>query len=168
MPKNANKFTRRCCMYEEFTLLFKSESGRPYPYKMEFAEVLSVVTNLQAIIITKNKQIKCLENRIENLEHYTKKENIIISGLTTNCESYARQCEPNNSNMNYASASDVELQSLENKVVGYLSNRLECNMKSSDISACHTHTNDLRGKPDNTIIKFIGRRTKNDVKKKPR
>ena len=123
--------------------------------KKEITEILSLVTNLQAIIMAKDKQIESLQSRIEDLGQYTRKENIIICGLTTDHRTCAKQCTPNYSKIIYANASDVEHKCLESKVVGYLNNKLELGIKSPDISARHPPKNNLHGKPDNIIIKFV-------------
>ena len=74
----------------------------PIHMKKEITKILSLVTSHQAITMVKDKQIESLENKIKNLEQYTRKENVIISGLATDHKTYARQCAPNDSNTNHA------------------------------------------------------------------
>ena len=49
-----------------------------------------MVTKLETIINKKDNEIKVLQDRVEELEQYTRKENIIISGLRTSHMSCAR------------------------------------------------------------------------------
>ena len=49
--------------------------------KKEISEILLLVTKFQAIIAAKDKQIECLEEKVEYLEQYSRRENIIITGL---------------------------------------------------------------------------------------
>ena len=48
------------------------------------------MTEFQAIIAAKDKQIECLEEKVEELEQYSRRYNIIITGLKTCDRTYAR------------------------------------------------------------------------------
>ena len=50
-----------------------------------------MVTKLQKNVESKDKQIQMLENKIDQLEQYTRLENIIITGLKTNHKSWSRR-----------------------------------------------------------------------------
>ena len=47
--------------------------------KKEISEILSLVTKLQAIIAANDKQIECLEEKDDELEQYSRRDNIIIT-----------------------------------------------------------------------------------------
>ena len=51
----------------------------------------SQVCNLQEECVRKDSQIKALEVRVNDLEQYTRQDNIIISGLKTKHQSYASE-----------------------------------------------------------------------------
>ena len=58
--------------------------------KNEISQILNIVTKLEAIINKKDSEINVLQDRVEELGQYTRKENVIISGLITRPMSYAR------------------------------------------------------------------------------
>ena len=55
--------------------------------KIDINQILAVVTTLQKAIEIKDKKIEELENRTDDLEQYSGKDNIIIFGLTTHQKS---------------------------------------------------------------------------------
>ena len=70
---------------------FLSEKLDEYMHaKKEISEILSLVTKLQVIIAAKDKQIECLEEKVDELEQYSRRENIIITGLKIHHRTYAR------------------------------------------------------------------------------
>ena len=56
----------------------------------ELSQILNMVTKLETIINQKDNEMKVLKDRVDELEQYTRKENVIISGLITRHMSYAR------------------------------------------------------------------------------
>ena len=58
--------------------------------KKEINKIVLLVTKFQTIIAAKDKQIECLEEKVEELEQYSRRENIIITGLKTRHRTYAR------------------------------------------------------------------------------
>ena len=136
--------------------------------KKEITEILLLVTKFQAIIAEKDKQIECLEEKVEELEQYSRRENIIITGLKTRHRTYARASTQVISDAHNQNAPEEELQNLEHQVIGFLNNKLELSIKPADINACHTIKNKQREKPDNIIIRFISRKNKVEVLKQSR
>ena len=49
----------------------------------EISQILNMVTKHETIIKQKDNEIRVLQDRVEELEQYTRKENVIISGLKT-------------------------------------------------------------------------------------
>ena len=106
--------------------------------KKEISEILLLVTKFQAIIAEKYKQIECLEEKVKELEQYSRRENIIITGLKTRHRTYARASTQVISDAHNQNAPEEELQNLEHQIIGFLNNKLELNIKPADINACHT------------------------------
>ena len=88
---------------------------------------------MQSLVELKDKQIEALEKRIDDLEQYSRIDNVVMHGLKTRCKVWSRQMTPYNAN-----APHEELETLEEQVVDYLNSNLHVDIKSSDISACHT------------------------------
>ena len=101
-----------------------------------------MVTKLQKIVESKDKHIRMLENKIDQLEQYTRQENIIITGLKTSRESLSRRVTSNAANCDGEDAPHEELETLENQVIGYLNTNLNVIIKACDKSACHTLNGD--------------------------
>ena len=133
--------------------------------KKEITEILSLVRKLQAIIAAKDNHIECLEEKVDELEQYSRRENIIITGLKTLHRNYARASTQVISDAHNQNAPEEELKNLVHKVIGFLNNKLELNLKLADINACHAMKNKQREKPDNIIIRFINRKNKVEVLK---
>ena len=57
-------------------------------------------------------------------------------------------------------APEEEKESLERQVIGYLNKKLDLDIASNDISACHTLRNRMRDKSDNIIVRFVNKKSK--------
>ena len=132
--------------------------------KHEVSQILCLVNKLQSIITEKDKQIGVLEARIYVLEQYKKKENIIISGLKTSQTQWNRHLFPEKGST-VENAPEEEKESLERQVIGYLNKKLDIDIVSNDISACHTLRNRMRDKSDNIIVRFVNKKSKLKVLK---
>ena len=108
----------------------------------------------------KNKTIAQLQQRVEDLEQYTRQDDLIISGLKTQHKSYARATvtEAVTDNQN---APEDELGSLEAQVTTFIDKNMGISLMDADVSTCHT----LPGKKDtpNIVIRLANRKVKNKV-----
>ena len=85
-----------------------------------------------------------LENKIDQLEQYTRHENIINIGLKTNNKSWSRRVTSNDANCDVENSPHEEIETLENQVIGYLNTNLNVNIKACNVSACHTLNGDKK------------------------
>ena len=76
-----------------------------------------MVTKLETIINQKDNEIRVLQDRVEELEQYTRKENIIISGLRTRHMSYARATSNSATAASMDNAPQEETNALEKHVI---------------------------------------------------
>ena len=111
-------------------------------------QLFGTIQNLQNELKQKDEKILQLEEKIDNLEQYTRKDDIVIAGLQTRHLSYARAAsrgdEAHNDN-----ASSIEVDFLEKQVVDFFKqNGIE--LSSNNISTCHT-----LGKPRDGIKRMI-------------
>ena len=127
--------------------------------KHEVSQILCLVNKLQSIITEKDEQIGVLEARLDDLEQYKKKENIIISGLKISKTQWNRHLFPEKGSTG-ENAPEEEKESLERQVIGYLNKKLDIDIVSNDISACHTLRNRMRDKSDNIIVRFVNKKSK--------
>ena len=111
-----------------------------------------------------------LEDKIDQLEQYTRQENIIITGLKTSHKSCSCRVTSNDANCDGENAPHEELETLENQVIGYLNTNLDVNIKACDVSACHTLNGDKKGTFDmpKIIVRFVNRKRKIELLKNSR
>ena len=109
-----------------------------YNAKDDTSQILKMVGKLQSIVELKTKQIETLEKRIDDLEQYSRIDNVVIHGVKTRHKVWSRQIIPYNVNTHGENAPHEELETLEEQVVDYLNSNLHVNTQSPDISACHT------------------------------
>ena len=128
------------------------------------SEVLSPVSTLRADIAERDAKILKLEERVNDLEQYTRMDDI-FSGLKSNHKSYARSVMSNPDD-DHSFAPAEELNTLEDNVVDFFNNSLQLDLNEADISVCHT----LPGKksiPD-ILVRVSRRKTKIKILKESR
>ena len=120
------------------------------------------VTKLKKENMEKDVKIKSLESRLEDLEQYTRRDDLVISGMKMTHKTYSRAASSSHSEDQNDGAPVIEEQTLECKVVNLL-NKCDVPIKSEDISACHTiGIGDSEGnKP--VVIRLINRKLKFDI-----
>ena len=126
--------------------------------KSEVSELLQLVRQLKHENEEKDKRILLLESRIDDLEHYTRMDDVIISGLKTNHKSYARAASPSLDYTNGPLASQGELENLESCLTRFVQDKMGVDLSVDDISTCHT----LPGRKDipDIIIRLTNGKTK--------
>ena len=83
--------------------------------KCKMSQILSLLTKLQPTIEAKDKQIQTLGDRVEQLEQYLRKENVMISGV----KSCSHPACPPDIDIDGENAPDDEFDSLEKQAFGY-------------------------------------------------
>ena len=141
-----------------------------YNVKDNTSQILKVVRKLQSLVELKDKQIETLAKRIDDLEQYSRIDNVIIMhGLKTRHKVWSRQITPYNANTHGENSPHEELETLEEHVVGYLNSHLHVNIQSSNISTYHTLKslkNNGKNNTEKIIIRFVNRKKKNEILKK--
>lgn len=74
------------------------------------------VKALELLLIEKDKKIATLEQRVDELEQYTRRENLVISGLETCDRSYAAVIV----NTDLTEDAPEEQETLEQQVISFL------------------------------------------------
>ncbi|KAK1906325.1 Ubiquinone/menaquinone biosynthesis C-methyltransferase UbiE [Dissostichus eleginoides] len=91
-------------------------------------ELMGEIQSLKIQNIEKDKKITFLENRVADLEQYTRMNDLIISGLKTRHRSYARAAaasEDTAAGRGGADAPEVDRESLEQQLCGFTCTHLE-------------------------------------------
>ena len=107
----------------------------------------------------KDEKISLQQQRIEDLEQYTRMDDIIISGLVTKHRTYANVTSKGTTNE--TEETEEEVKSLETQVIEQLAEK-GIVLKDSEISAIHTLG---RKKNPNIIVRFYSRKSKGHILK---
>ena len=125
--------------------------------QQEIAYLVNEIKLLREINQEQAVKIASLETRVDELEQYTRKENVIISGLDVRHKSYSRVVA--NDDQQDDLAPDEEQRELEDKVIQFLETK-NIKIKKSHISACHTLRSRGKDQPPPIIIRFTNRKDK--------
>ena len=114
------------------------------------SELKQANTELKNLIIEKDKKIAVLESRVDDLEQYTRIDDITISGLGVRHTSYARAAAHGNAR------ETPEATSQEDQVVGFFAGR-GITVDKLKISECHLlKAKNPTDKPP-IIVRFVNR-----------
>ncbi|KAI0237364.1 hypothetical protein LSAT2_012111 [Lamellibrachia satsuma] len=132
--------------------------------------IVSTVKLLQSANEKKDQQVKALESRIDDLDQYSRIDDVIISGLVTTHQTYAWATATKiTDNVNtYTEAPQGELATLEDKVAKFFHCK-GIDIEPNDISACHMFgtgtinapsTQHRTAAPPRIILPFANRKRK--------
>lgn len=118
--------------------------------------LMDEIKQLKNLIKDRDKTINGLERRVEDLEQYSRMDDLIISGLETKHRTYARAISGGRDGDD---ASPEEQQTLEQQVILFFESK-DITIESNNISACHTlPRRDSKAKPV-IIVRFMNRKHK--------
>lgn len=110
----------------------------------------------------KDKKITVLENRICDLEQYSRINDVIISGLGTTHRSFASVTATDN-----REPAEHEVLSLEQQVMVFFENK-GIDLERNGIEACHSLPRKNKNEKPAIIIRFINRKYKKQLLKQGR
>ncbi len=139
-------------MSEELSKVVKQQVG--------LLDLIDEVRQLKAVIKEKDMKIEDLERRVEDLEQYTRMEDLVISGLETKHYSYARITAGDKEGED---APRGEKFLLEQQVIKFFNDK-DIPLDSKNIAACHTIPQKQNKRPT-IIIKFVNTKHKIEVLK---
>ena len=122
--------------------------------KSTIDELKDLITRQQQEISDLRSTVETLEARVDDLEQYTRKEDIIISGLKI-MKPYSDAVKGD---------SDFSENMVENQVIQTLSNK-GIQIRDTEISACHTLGKRRQDGTQNVIVRCVSRKTKVHVLK---
>lgn len=129
--------------------------------------LLAQVQLLKTESMEKDKKITTLENRVADLEQYSRINDLIINGLKTKHRSYARAAAAASEDAGSQEPTEAEAETLEKQVVGFLEEK-GITVESRDIEACHTLPNKIKSAIPAIIIRFTNRKSKDALLKQGR
>lgn len=164
-PKKASNVSEEEMEEIRKSLNFMSEElSKVAKQQVMLLDLLGEVKQLKNLIKEKDKKIEGLERRIEDLEQYSRMEDIIVSGLETTHRTYASTAAGRSDGDD---ASTKEMQTLETQVITFFDKK-SINIQSKNIVACHTlPRKDSKTKPA-IIIRFVNRKHKIDLLRQAR
>lgn len=138
-------------MSEELTKLSKQQE--------QLIGLMEEVKLLKVLLSDRDKRIAELEQKVDDLEQYTRRDDLVITGLDVKHRSYARVA----ANINTTEDSPhEELLTLEQQVVTFLQDK-NIDIKHEDISICHTLPTRSDKLKSSIVIRFISRKSRNNL-----
>ncbi|KAI2645669.1 Orotate phosphoribosyltransferase [Labeo rohita] len=113
--------------------------------------------------IEKDKWIMLLENRVADLEQYTRMNDIIVTGLEIKPRSYARAV----TTLNEGETSEQDDTTVEQQVTAFLHSK-GIELDRSNIEACHSLPRRLKMDRPAIIVRFANRKHKTELLKQGR
>lgn len=158
-PKKATQMENDMKEIRESLNSMSEELAKVTAQLTKLTELFNEVKQLKAIIIERDKTIMELENRIDNLEQYSRMEDVIVTGLSIKPRSYAKAATDGRIISEDADTSD--LISLEKQVLHFFSEK-DIHLDAENIAACHTLPRKDRTNPA-IILRFVNRKFKTEL-----
>ena len=153
-------------MKASLTFLCKSIEEIQKSNKVNDGKIADLLKAMQI----KDQKIEALEftvtglvSKVEELEQYSRIDNVIISGLHVSAASYARAAGGADEEGGLTTNDSVEIQ-----VIKFFGDKMNVTVAPSDISACHQlpttrKVGSERTQKKNIIVKFTNRKTKDEI-----
>lgn len=154
--------------------IIQQEIGKIATQQTQILKLIEQVDDLQSQVVSlhmknkeKDREIENLKGRIEELEQYSRVDDLIITGLKTKHRSYANATAADG-----GESPQAELETLENQVVQFLTDK-GLPIQNQHISACHTlpckQSNAQQAPasrpPPAIIIRLVNRKYKSELLK---
>ena len=109
-----------------------------------------------------NSQVLKLETTVDDLEQYIHRGDLVISGISTRYQSYAKIAQSSQNDAKYTEATQEEQDSLESQVLNKLAQH-GIVINPEEISVCHTLGKGGRDSKPPVIIRLVSRKTKSFI-----
>lgn len=127
-------------------------------------KVLTLMEELRQANKQKDEIIRRLESRVEDLEQYSRMNNIIMTGLKIKPRSFASAVTGTGEG---GVPSEEDTHSAEQQVVSFLQGR-GVHLDPEDLEACHALPSRHREAKPTIILRFANRKRKNELMKQGR
>lgn len=115
------------------------------------------IRELKIIITQRDQRIELLEQRVDDFDKYSRADDLLITGLESKHQSYARGAGPAGDQQGEDAPSE-KLHTLEKEVVQFLSKNIH--LESHQISVSHTPPRKDKKTNSTIVIKFASRKHK--------
>ena len=162
-PKTAQGLNQAQNDIEEMknSLNFLTEEVSKLSKKQDIlAEMVNELKNLKVAVIERDQKIADMEKRLNDLEQYSRMEDIIISGLNIKPRSYAKAAAASRSDGEDAAPEDQ--QSLEEQLITFFKTK-KIDVDPNSIAACHTLPTKVPTAKPPVIVRFVNRKHKDDL-----
>ena len=138
----------------------QSEISKMNDHISQLLGIFNDIKELKLEMKKKDEKIEQLSRRVDELEQYSKKQNIIITGFKTHHKSYARTVHTDEENDN-ENAPETEIDTLKSRVINFLTENVTPIMPN-EVEACHTlPSKDPNKKP--IVVRFVSRSSKDNI-----
>ena len=129
--------------------------------------LVSEVQRLKKLNADQAKKITILEDRVSDMEQYSRMNDLVINGLKTKHRTYARAAAAAAEETAGGSTepSTAESETLEQQVLEYLESKDITVARRDSIEACHILPSKIKGAIPAIIIRFTNRKDKNALLK---
>lgn len=117
------------------------------------------VKGLKVAISDRDRKISELERKLDDMEQYTRRDDLIITGLEVKHQTYAKAAA---NQITTEDAPQEELLTLEKQVVTFLQGR-DIDIQHENISICHTLPRKSDKFKQSIVIRFTSRKSRNSV-----
>lgn len=122
-------------------------------------DLVEEVKLLKVALADRDKKIVELEKKVDDLEQYTRRDELVITGLDLKHRTYARVTANINTTED---SSQEELETLEQQIVTFFHNK-DIHIQYEDISICHTLPAKSEKFKPSIVIRFISRKARNNL-----
>lgn len=124
----------------------------------KITDLVDTVKKLEQLLQQKDEKIAALEKRVDEFEQYTRRDDVIISGLKPRPYSYVKATREKNED----DLTATEQLPLEEQVIQFFQKH-DITIIKEHIAACHTLSKQEGQKERNIILRFANRRHKVDL-----
>lgn len=159
-PKKPSGFSEEMEEIKQSLNFMSDEISKVAKQQTQLLGLMKEVRELKNMIREKEEKISSLERRVDDLEQYTRMDDVIVSGLNTKHRSYARVTA---GAIGHSGEEDTqgEIHSLEQQVYKFFASK-DIDIDSNAISACHALPRKDKAKPA-IVIRFVNRKVKNNL-----
>lgn len=143
--------------------------GSIYEAKLQatLKDLLQTVTHLKHENELKDRKISCMQQRIDDLEAYNRRDNLLISGLPIETYSEAATVgvsgDRNQQQVNTHSSTAESSCATEQAVLKLFNTSLNVKVTEKDISIAHRLPSKNKSQPPVAIVRFTSRKARDDV-----
>ena len=138
--------------------------------KQDYSSAQKRISDLETEVVSLKTELKSATDSIEDINNYTRRDNLVIHGLSIGsyAEAASQNTQPSSSSLGVQS---VNSDTVARSVVEFCRNQLHVNIAMSDISTAHrlrqstsaSAADSQRSMPSVIIVRFVSRRVRDEV-----